>query len=73
MKYVYMRLPELLEERGISRTKLTYDLNLQRSNVNRYYNNKAQRYDCELLARLCEYLNCDISDLLELKEREEEH
>lgn len=70
MKYVYMRLAELLEERGISRTKLTYDLNLQRSNVNRYYNNKAQRYDGELLARLCEYLDCDISDLLELKEKD---
>ena len=70
MKYVYMRLPELLEERGISRTKLTYDLNLQRSNVNRYYKNNAQRYDCQLLARLCEYLECDISDLLELREKD---
>lgn len=70
MKYVYMRLPELLKEKEISRTKLTYDLNLQRSNVNRYYNNKAQRYDRELLAKLCEYLDCDISDLLELKEKD---
>ena len=70
MKYVYMRLPELLKEKEISRTKLTYDLNLQRSNVNRYYNNKAQRYDRELLAKSCEYLDCDISDLLELKEKD---
>lgn len=70
MKYVYMRLPELLSEKGISRAKLCRDLNLQRTNVNRYYNNKSQRYDCEFLARICEYLDCDISELLELKEKE---
>ena len=69
MKYIYMRLPELLSEKGISRAKLCRDLNLQRTNVNRYYNNHAQRYDCDFLARICEYLDCDISDLLELKEK----
>lgn len=37
MKYLHMRLPELLEARGISRTRLCKDLDLQRTNLNRYY------------------------------------
>ena len=68
MKHLHMRLPELLEEREISRTKLCKDLDLQRTNVNRYYRDHFQRIDANLIVRLCEYLDCDISDLLELKE-----
>ena len=34
MKYLHMRLPELLEARGISRTRLCKDLDLQRTNLN---------------------------------------
>lgn len=64
-----MRLPELLEERGISRARLCKDLDLQRTNVNRYYRDNFQRVDANLIVRLCEYLSCDISDLFEIKER----
>ena len=68
MKYLHMRLPELLEEKGISRTRLCKDLDLQRTNVNRYYRDDFQRIDANLILKLCEYLNCDISDLLEIRE-----
>lgn len=69
MKYLHMRLPELLEARNISRTKLCKDLDLQRTNVNRYYRDNFQRVDANLVVRLCEYLNCDIADLFEIRER----
>lgn len=71
MKYLHLKLPEILTERGISRAKLCRDLNLQRTNVNRYYRDQFQRIDSDLIVRLCEYLDCDIADLLELKELEE--
>lgn len=71
MKYLHFRLPELLTEKGISRAKLCRDLNLQRTNVNRYYRDEFQRIDAILITRLCEYLDCDIADLLELKDGEE--
>jgi len=64
-----MRLPELLEERGISRAKLCRDLDLQRTNVNRYYRDNFQRIDANLLIRLCEYLDCDIKEMFELREK----
>lgn len=69
MKYLHLRLPELLEERGISRNKLCKDLDLQRTNLNRYYRDQFQRIDATLIVRLCEYLNCGISDLLEIREK----
>ncbi len=71
MKYLHMRLPELLEEKGVSRTRLCRDLDLQRTNVNRYYRDNFQRVDANLIIKLCEYLNCDIADLLEIREKDE--
>lgn len=68
MKYLYMRLPELLEKKGVSRTRLCKDLDLERTNVNRYYRNEFQRIDSKLIAKLCTYFQCDIPDLLELRE-----
>ena len=69
MKYLHLRLPELLEERNLSRARLCKDLDLQRTNLNRYYRDNFQRIDAALIVKLCEYLDCDISDLLELRER----
>lgn len=69
MKYLHMRLPELLEERDISRARLCKDLDLQRTNLNRYYRDNFQRVDANLIVRLCEYLNCEIADLFEIREK----
>ena len=64
------RSPELLEEKGVSRARLCKDLDLQRTNLNRYYRDNFQRVDANLIVKLCDYLNCDIADLLEIKEKE---
>lgn len=70
MKYLHMRLQELLKEKGISRARLCKDLDLQRTNLNRYYRDQFQRVDANLVVRLCEYLDCELSDLLEIREKE---
>lgn len=69
MKYVHLRLEELLKEKGVSRTKLCKDLDLQRTNLNRYYRDQFQRLDANLLIKFCDYFKCDIADLLEIKEK----
>lgn len=69
MKYLHLRLPELLAERKISRTRLCKDLDLQPTNLNRYYFDEFQRIDARLIVKLCEYLNCDVADLFELREK----
>lgn len=69
--YLHIRLEELLKERNISRARLCKDLDLQRTNLNRYYRNQFQRLDADLIVSLCKYLQCDISDLLEICEKED--
>lgn len=70
MKYLHIRIEELLRDQKISKTRICKDLDLQRGNFNRYCRDDFQRVDANLIIKLCEYLNCDISDLLEIRERE---
>lgn len=69
MKYLHIRITELLTERKISKTKICKDLDLQRGNFNRYCKDDFQRIDANLILKLCEYLNCEIADLLEIREK----
>lgn len=69
MKYLHIRIVELLEEKKISKTRICKDLDLQRGNFNRYCRDEFQRIDSNLIIKLCEYLDCNISDLLEIKEK----
>ncbi len=69
MKYLHIRIIELLEERKISKTKICKDLDLQRGKFNRYCKDNFQRIDANLILKLCDYLNCEIADLLEIREK----
>lgn len=68
-KYVHMRINELLEEKSISKNRICKDLDLPRGNFNRYCRDDFQRIDTNLMIKLCDYLQCDLSDLLEIKEK----
>ena len=67
-KYVRIRINELLEERRISKNRTCKDLDLSRGNFNRYCRDEFQRIDVNLILKLCDYLKCDISDLIEIIE-----
>lgn len=68
MKHLHIRLQELLQEKRISRARLCKDLDLQRTNLNRYYRDQFQRIDANLVVRLCEYLDCEVGDLFEIRD-----
>lgn len=61
---VIMNIENLLKEKNISKNKICKDLDIQRYNFNRYCRSDFQRIDVNLIIKLCEYLNCSISDLL---------
>ena len=69
MKYIHIRLNELMEENGISKNRICKDLDQQRGNFNRYCRDDFQRIDASLIIKMCDYFNCTISDLLEIRER----
>ena len=66
-KHLHIRIIELLKEKGISKTRICKDLDLQHGNLNKYCNDKFQRIDAKLIIKLCEYFECEISDLLEIQ------
>ena len=69
MKYVHIRLNELLEEKGINKNRICKDLDQQRGNFNRYCRDDFQRIDANLIIKLRDYFGCTISDLLEIREK----
>ncbi len=69
MKYIHIRIVELLQEKKISKTKICKDLDLQRGNFNRYCRDDFQRIDANLLIKLCDYFQCSFNELLEIREK----
>ena len=62
---VKINLDRLIKAKGISKSKLAYRAELQRTQLNKYCANKITRLDIDVLARICTVLECDIGDLLE--------
>ena len=65
---VEIKLKELMEDQNISINKLSQASQMQRYQLKKYMNNKVQRIDLQVLARLCYVLECNIEDILEYKE-----
>lgn len=67
MKYGHLELhiEELLKEKGISKNTICKELDIPRSNFNRYCRNEFQRLDAQLICKLCSYLDCGIEELIE--------
>ena len=59
-----LRIEEILKEKGISKNQICKDLDIPRSNFNRYCRDEFQRMDASLICKLCYYLDVDISDLI---------
>ncbi len=64
---IVIHLKELIENAGLSKNKFCQRAELQRSQLNGYINNTITRLDVDVLVRICDTLDCSISDLLEYK------
>ena len=69
--YIKIKVNELIEEKGISKNKLTHRAEMQRTQLNQYCNGDITRLDTAVLARLCAALECKIEDILEFVPAEE--
>lgn len=59
-----LRIVEILNEKGISKNQICKDLDIPRSNFNRYCRDEFQRMDSGLICKLCWYLKVDIGELI---------
>lgn len=59
-----LRIDDILAEKGISKNQICKDLDIPRSNFNKYCRNEFQRLDASLICKLCYYLDVEISELI---------
>lgn len=59
-----LRIDDILKEKNISKNQICKDLDIPRSNFNRYCRNEFQRLDVGLICKLCCYLDVDINELI---------
>lgn len=62
---IHLKLEEIMKNQNISINKLAFRSEMQRTQLKAYRDNKIQRVDLAVLARLCFALNCDLHDLIE--------
>lgn len=65
MGKIKINLNDLIKKSGLSKTKFGYRADMNRTQVNSYCNNTIRRLDVNVLARICETLNCTLDDLIE--------
>ena len=65
--YYYFKLGKLLQDKNISINKLMRDTETDFKVLKRLMTGDLVRIDIYVLARLCNYLNCEMEDIIEYK------
>ena len=65
MGKVVLKIEEIRLKNGISKNKLAQRAEMERTQLNKYLNNDVQLINLNVLARLCDTLNCQVSDIIE--------
>jgi len=65
--FYLFKLEQLLDDRKISKNKLVRDTNTDFKVIQRVCKGDIVRIDITVLARLCDYLECDMTDIIEYK------
>ncbi len=68
---IRIKLCEVLGREKMTRKKLAELTNVRPNTIGDLYNENVKKIDLDLLSRICQTLHCDISDLLEYEEEEE--
>ncbi len=63
--YYLFKLEKLLSDNNISINKLMKDTNTDYKVIKRLIDGEVVRIDITVLARLCEYFDCEITDIFE--------
>ena len=61
---IVITLDEYRRAHEISKNKIVKGADVQRTQLQNYCNNKVTRVDLDVLARICNYLDCQISDIM---------
>ena len=65
---VLLAQKEMRESRTISLRKVALETGVREYTVYGFANNTLREYPAETVAKICEYLDCEVGDLLKLQE-----
>ena len=68
---LYLRINDILKAKGISKNKICKDLDIPRSNFNRYCRDDFQSIDAVLICKQCWYLDVEAGELIKYKHSDE--
>lgn len=63
--YYLFKLEQLLEDKKISKNKIMNETNTDFKVLKRLWSGDLVRIDITVLAKICDYLNCEINDIFE--------
>ena len=63
--YYLFKLNDILQKQDISKNKLMRETNTDFKVIQRIINGELTKLDIIVLARICNFLNCQISDIVE--------
>lgn len=69
---IKIKIDEVLKDRKISKTQLTYLAFIQRGQLKKLMDGEAARVDFDVWARICHALDCRIEDILEYVPEDQE-
>lgn len=61
---LHLRINEILNEKGISKNQICKDLDIPRTNFNKYCRDAVTRLDTNFLCKLCWYLDVEMGELI---------
>lgn len=67
---VKMNLQEMIDRKGITKSKLSYRSEVSLAQINKFIKGEACRIDFATLGRLCTALDCEINELLTLEKQD---
>lgn len=62
---VILTLDKALKVRNVTRYELAKRTGIQYQIIDNYYKNKVKRYDSYVLDRICDALDCPVSEIIE--------
>ena len=67
--YIIFKLDDILKQKGISMNKLMRDTNTDFKVIQRLVKGESTKLDIFVLGRFCNYLKCDLTEIIEYKNK----